>query len=361
MELKCRDVREKLSEYADDMLAKDEKNAVDRHINSCGDCSAQYRELCDIISELGSLPDQPLPDDFYDKLHKRLSKKRKSIGYIFAHSYKPLSAVAAGLLLVLLIRTGYYSNINQLKTAYVDDAKLQQEYTAGQTSPAPADKTDEPAVPEKTAGAQSYGRDKQNAPQTTDNSKKEGEIAEKDWAAIQNENEENTQQQSLAPQSGEEIQAEDDQGQQMSDEAIAQELPPEIPPEPEKEEQKMAFRMFSGGGNMEKADVRADYETDGNVPLSSPDYSYYASSHDDDAPSFVSVIIFVEDFEQAALLLKEKYNAKVIDNSITLELNNDDFQQVMDLMLNFGARVEQQEAKEPLNVNKCVIVPYNTE
>ena len=25
MELKCRDVREKLSEYADDMLAKDEK------------------------------------------------------------------------------------------------------------------------------------------------------------------------------------------------------------------------------------------------------------------------------------------------------------------------------------------------
>ena len=84
MELKCRDVREKLSEYADDMLAKDEKNAVDRHINSCGDCSAQYRELCDIISELGSLPDQPLPDDFYDKLHKRLSKEKIHRIYICA-------------------------------------------------------------------------------------------------------------------------------------------------------------------------------------------------------------------------------------------------------------------------------------
>jgi hypothetical protein len=361
MNLDCFEVKEKLSEYIDDMLNQNEKEDIREHISTCAECAREYNELCCIVNELSSLPTEALPSDFFDKLNKRLGKRKKRL--YFAHAIKGFSTIAAGLMLLLLIRTGYYSNINQIKTAYVDDAPidLQQEDTAQETPLMPHKQFDEqqntPEVSEPSP-SQSPNTSLENAsnneeraqtekagikqtPQPTDEQSK---TQHNDFNDVEIESQPRTQEPALF----------NDGGNKQADAYVQHDdAPAESSRMMGAQENAVMYQIFADEDEAETAAEESENKTP--APTISPKFS--ASSHDMETPEFVSVIIRVGDFEGAATVLKEKYNAQIKDGVISLKLSNEDFQDVMNLMLEYQARVQQRETEEPLTYNECVIVP----
>ncbi|NLB82562.1 MAG: hypothetical protein GX800_13355 [Clostridiaceae bacterium] len=338
MKLGCYEVEKKLSEYLDDILVPSEKCAISEHINSCPHCAKQYEQLSSLVLELKSLPDEPLPTDFFEQYNKKLKNKKTTT---YFRSLKTLSVIAAGLLIVLLGRTGYYYRINQTQTAYVNDAVFDTQTEADdETAPIISEQpradnekiisTDEPSSPKKQQ--EGYAMNNMQGVQQQQPQSKPQDIASDQTQPAQTPD--TSQNETESQIEIESISANEDIPRPAADSLIS----------------APQTRMTAG---KEKNDVQPQTESfDGQAPQTS-----YSSSHDMDEPTFVSVIITVKDFEGALTALKENYDVKLTEGKIVLELENDDFEQVMSLMPQYGATVMQQEQTQPLTSNKCVIVP----
>ena len=60
----CRRVRGMLSEYVDDRLGQDDRDALEKHIRTCEACSAELESLRMAVELLQSLPHVPAPRSF---------------------------------------------------------------------------------------------------------------------------------------------------------------------------------------------------------------------------------------------------------------------------------------------------------
>jgi hypothetical protein len=75
--MKCGEIKERLSEYVDDMLDPETKAMVDRHLSTCEDCQRTLASLKAVVSELGALDSLEPPRDFLDQLHERIEKRSR--------------------------------------------------------------------------------------------------------------------------------------------------------------------------------------------------------------------------------------------------------------------------------------------
>ncbi|MCK9479405.1 MAG: zf-HC2 domain-containing protein [Firmicutes bacterium] len=334
MKNNCEYIKSLLSEYIDDMLPSDKTQEVHLHISQCASCAEQHRLLCAVVEELKVLPTEPLPPDFLSKLSARtdtLKGRRFSLPPL-----KGFSAVAAGLLLLLLIRTGYnYYSLSQIKTAYIDDAPIETQ-------------NNEPLLPDKPT---EQVKEQKNIEENQDKSLSLGQ----NGIAVENSSNEKQKSKPEERTGALQEQPKDDKIEENS----SQESPPDESDETEVTSEMAETRMFSlpvenDAGEDAQNSPRA---ARANAPAAGG--SFYTAVHDNDQPSFVSVKIMVDDFEGAAAALAKKYGVKEQNGEVLLELNNDDFQQVMNLMLEYGARVEQSEENELLTANKCIIISKN--
>jgi len=140
----CGNIEKKLSLYIDDELSFEDKQKVAQHLQSCEACMLTYNQIKKISDGIKAMPLAPLPEDFAQSLHMRLAKEsitdnknkfvliteqtekipfQRSEGNPLRviKNWNSLTGIAAGLILALLVGTGYYKNFQPVKTAYIDD------------------------------------------------------------------------------------------------------------------------------------------------------------------------------------------------------------------------------------------------
>lgn len=93
--MNCEQVQELLSPYIDDVLETDAVHAVDRHLETCGECSKEYQELVSMISMLKAMGDEDLPEGFNERLMGRIKAVNPSRKRFLIPSWLPAGAAAA--------------------------------------------------------------------------------------------------------------------------------------------------------------------------------------------------------------------------------------------------------------------------
>ncbi len=75
--MKCGEIKERLSEYVDDILDPATKALVDQHLSACEDCQRELASLKALVSELEALDSVDPPKDFLDQLHERMEVRSR--------------------------------------------------------------------------------------------------------------------------------------------------------------------------------------------------------------------------------------------------------------------------------------------
>src|SRR3982750_4116300 len=71
---------ETLNDYVDGLLDDPSKSLIKRHIDTCSECAAQYRELRDLLDATAQLPRAVLPDsDIWDDLRNSLNSRKELV------------------------------------------------------------------------------------------------------------------------------------------------------------------------------------------------------------------------------------------------------------------------------------------
>lgn len=70
--MNCQQARDLMSLYLDGELLAAERTELEEHLRQCDDCRYELAELEALVDALGSLPEEPLPAGFRDRLHSRL-------------------------------------------------------------------------------------------------------------------------------------------------------------------------------------------------------------------------------------------------------------------------------------------------
>lgn len=105
----CKELREQLSSYLDNVLPEDEMNRLKEHLLKCSDCQKELAELQKTVNILKSLEEIVPPASFRRELRSKLEKAQKTtlankwLSYLSRRSvWMPVAAAAFVLLLVLL-------------------------------------------------------------------------------------------------------------------------------------------------------------------------------------------------------------------------------------------------------------------
>lgn len=70
----CRHFDEYISPYLDQVLDEKEKDLFERHLNNCPECKKNLEDTRRLISILGDLGEEPLPQGFQENMFRKLEK-----------------------------------------------------------------------------------------------------------------------------------------------------------------------------------------------------------------------------------------------------------------------------------------------
>ena len=111
--MECAEIRELLSEYLDHTLDSETKVLVQEHVQACSGCKEELNLLRSLVGALGSLEPVKAPDDFLERLRKRI-EKRLPFSKLWQKLFVPLpikipmqfaAVTAVALLVFSVVRT----------------------------------------------------------------------------------------------------------------------------------------------------------------------------------------------------------------------------------------------------------------
>jgi len=139
----CSDFRDNICAYIDNELAAAEKEAFEKHLETCSECRKETEEMRAIIGLCESLPLRELPPDFSSELHAKLVAVAKRQDDKVISIRKPgkfkftrtVVSVAASVLIIFIAGIFYRFGINAPKemtggTAYMNEQNAQQNMIA---------------------------------------------------------------------------------------------------------------------------------------------------------------------------------------------------------------------------------------
>ena len=137
--MECKEIREILSLYIDNMLDENIAEEISMHLSSCDACKNEYEELLSLTAILNDLPDVEIPKEFDERLHTALlgvqMEDDTEMSVIIPIKgkrswWRRLSAVAA-IFVVGIFAFAMYNNTDQLiPNKYDANAQMESEKTA---------------------------------------------------------------------------------------------------------------------------------------------------------------------------------------------------------------------------------------
>lgn len=126
--MECRDIREKLSAYADDALSPGEKTTVAEHLKSCGECSAALAEIKKVIEHAGNVEAVEPPSWMTQKIMAKIREEARPEKGILQRLFYPLHIKlpieAVAVVLVVGLALYIYRDINpEMKLAQAPAGK----------------------------------------------------------------------------------------------------------------------------------------------------------------------------------------------------------------------------------------------
>lgn len=175
----CEQFNKMLDNYEN--LSEQEKLAMNEHANECEKCRDELDFMLKIIMQLNTLPKIEAPNDFIDKLNKRISledyeeKKINRMLNSIRRNYKRYSTIAACLVLAVIVGVNGKSLMNNMmkdddggvivETGTVGETDTPN--TAIQAVPKSADSTSESEVTEVPQNKAASATETQISPSTT--------------------------------------------------------------------------------------------------------------------------------------------------------------------------------------------------
>lgn len=104
--MSCEDIKALLDEYMCDELDEEQSKRIKAHLDTCGDCRAEYVKLKALKEDLADLS-QSVPQEFNDRLFRRLRREKR-----FAFINRVSVGVAAAVVLICVIGIGYGGGYN---------------------------------------------------------------------------------------------------------------------------------------------------------------------------------------------------------------------------------------------------------
>lgn len=133
--MNCKQVRELLSDYIDNLIENEDVTAIEAHLAQCESCRKEYEELLHIVNLLSELPEKKLPDTFDERLHEALlavNAEREAVTVVPVSRRKSfvkrITSVAA-IFVVGLFVIAMYNNSDQLMFETMKDSAQSQMMT----------------------------------------------------------------------------------------------------------------------------------------------------------------------------------------------------------------------------------------
>lgn len=101
MDGNCNDIKSMISLYLDDELCDEDKIQFENHVKKCSECKEELKKYENIISVLGSMKNEKLPEGYCKRLHNRLVRDRKIIGIFNSKVSKTVVSAACLMLLMM--------------------------------------------------------------------------------------------------------------------------------------------------------------------------------------------------------------------------------------------------------------------
>lgn len=137
--INCNKTKKQISLYIDDMLDCKERTRFEHHIEKCGLCRSELDKLTGIVNMCKDIPDEDIPENFKQQLHNKLinlkdeGHRKGNIVFLRNRYIKVCSTIAAGILIVFLMKTVLYDGLelskmdNYLSMESVDEASIEFE------------------------------------------------------------------------------------------------------------------------------------------------------------------------------------------------------------------------------------------
>jgi hypothetical protein len=114
----CKKAENLMQGYLDGDLDEKQKIEFEEHLIKCQPCKVEYNEIKRVLEMLNSLPEMELPDNYRRELRSKLERIKgknplnknflsKKINFIKNGKIKAMTALAAGVLVVLVLRVAF--------------------------------------------------------------------------------------------------------------------------------------------------------------------------------------------------------------------------------------------------------------
>jgi len=129
--LRCEQVIDHLESWIDGELENGFAEEMNRHVQSCSQCQAEYELAAQIQARLGRLPAFDLPPEVLDRVRSETegnSGSRRVAGWLHGSAIRPAAkaaAIGAMALLLGVVVTGRRTPAPQLSTAEVETVTAQ--------------------------------------------------------------------------------------------------------------------------------------------------------------------------------------------------------------------------------------------
>ncbi|MDI3533886.1 MAG: hypothetical protein PWQ82_251 [Thermosediminibacterales bacterium] len=134
----CNKIREKISLYIDGELTETERKEFEEHIKQCSQCRMEYKKILTTINLCNGLPQVEPPEDFHEKLLKKITDKnnnKKRSVFIPKIPIKIVAGMAAVFIIAFLLGTSIDSFFDSFKmdSAPVKNTEMLQFESDGDT------------------------------------------------------------------------------------------------------------------------------------------------------------------------------------------------------------------------------------
>lgn len=135
--MNCKKIQNLLSDYIEGLVSEAEKKEIQQHLEVCDRCNLEYQKIEKIIKILRSLPEKNAPDYFSEKVIQKITEKQKKRPKLALWLGRIALAEIAGLILIVVLKQPYQSEIIPQPEKIQTAQKIQQKVETKKTEKQP--------------------------------------------------------------------------------------------------------------------------------------------------------------------------------------------------------------------------------